>query len=29
MWDCVAFDEVAGIHFKDKDGEPNEGLHGF
>lgn len=20
MWDCVAFDEVAGIHFKDKDG---------
>ena len=22
MWDCVAFDEVAGIHFKDKDGVP-------
>ncbi|BDZ68770.1 protease Lon-related BREX system protein BrxL [Methanobacterium ferruginis] len=22
MWDCVAFDEVAGIHFKDKDGIP-------
>lgn len=20
LWDCVAFDEVAGIHFKDKDG---------
>ena len=20
MWDCVAFDEVAGIKFKDKDG---------
>ena len=20
MWDCVAFDEVAGIHFKDNDG---------
>ena len=20
IWDCVAFDEVAGIHFKDKDG---------
>ena len=20
MWDCVAFDEAAGIHFKDKDG---------
>lgn len=20
MWDCVAFDEVAGINFKDKDG---------
>lgn len=20
FWDCVAFDEVAGIHFKDKDG---------
>ena len=20
MWDCVAFDEVAGISFKDKDG---------
>lgn len=20
MWDCIAFDEVAGIHFKDKDG---------
>ena len=20
MWDCVTFDEVAGIHFKDKDG---------
>jgi len=20
MWNCVAFDEVAGIHFKDKDG---------
>ncbi len=20
MWDCVAFDEVAGITFKDKDG---------
>ena len=22
MWDCVAFDEVAGIRFKDKDGIP-------
>ena len=22
MWDCVAFDEVAGIHFKEKDGVP-------
>ena len=20
LWDCVAFDEVAGINFKDKDG---------
>ena len=20
LWDCVAFDEIAGIHFKDKDG---------
>lgn len=20
LWDCVAFDEVAGIRFKDKDG---------
>ena len=20
LWDCIAFDEVAGIHFKDKDG---------
>ena len=20
LWDCVAFDEVAGIKFKDKDG---------
>ena len=20
MWDCVAFDEIAGINFKDKDG---------
>ena len=20
LWDCVAFDEVAGIHFKDNDG---------
>ena len=20
MWDCVAFDEVAGIKFKDQDG---------
>lgn len=20
LWDCVAFDEAAGIHFKDKDG---------
>ena len=20
VWDCVAFDEVAGINFKDKDG---------
>ena len=32
LWDCVAFDEVAGIRFKDKDERrhpDHEGLHGL
>ena len=30
LWDCVAFDEVAGIKFKDKDGiRYHEGLYGI
>ncbi len=30
LWDVVAFDEVAGISFKDKGWSPdNEGLHGI
>jgi len=28
LWDCVAFDEVAGINFKDKDGIQIIGLYG-
>ena len=33
LWDCVAFDEVAGIHFKDKDGiqimNPNDAVRKY
>lgn len=27
LWDCVAFDEVAGINFKDKDGALLDRMH--